>query len=183
MDNASARNMWGDYLDAHLEFAFVEAPKVLHFSDNEQDADHSVDLVLKNLKNAASFSLLGLQHRKEPLPKVGAFMILTDWNGKAKCIVRTTAVKLKPFFSITKEYVQMDGLGDLFQIDPNIALFVGLHRTLYKIQTANTVHHGREFAIVILFTTNCPCNTQIDVGHRIKNSFRVSWRQFSTSQR
>ncbi|MEG3655960.1 ASCH domain-containing protein [Arenibacter palladensis] len=112
MDNASARNMWGDYLDAHLEFAFVEAPKVLHFSDNEQDADHSVGLVLKNLKNAASFSLLGLQHRKEPLPKVGAFMILTDWNGKAKCIVRTTAVKLKPFFSITKEYVQIDGLGD-----------------------------------------------------------------------
>ena len=39
MDNASARNMWGDFLDAHLEFAFVEAPKVLHFSDNEQDAD------------------------------------------------------------------------------------------------------------------------------------------------
>lgn len=112
MDNASARNMWGDYLDAHLEFAFVEAPKVLHFSDNEQDADHSVGLVLKNLKNAASFSLLGLQHRKEPLPKVGAFMILTDWNGKAKCIVRTTSVKLKPFFSITKEYVKMDGLGD-----------------------------------------------------------------------
>lgn len=112
MDNASARNMWGDYLDAHLEFAFVETPKVLHLSDNEQEADHCVDLVLKNLKNAASFSLLGLQHRNEPLPKIGAFMILTDWNGKAKCIVRTTAVKLKPFFSITKEYVQLDGLGD-----------------------------------------------------------------------
>ena len=112
MDNASARNMWGDFLDAHLEFAFVEAPKVLQFNDNEQDADHEVDLVIKNLKKAATFSLLGLQHRKEPLPKIGAFIILTDWSGKAKCIIRTTAVKLKPFFSITKEYVQLDGLGD-----------------------------------------------------------------------
>jgi uncharacterized protein YhfF len=112
MDNASARNMWGDFLDAHLEFAFEEAPKVFHFSDNEQDADHSVGLVLKNIKRATSFSLLGLQNRKEPLPKIGAFIILTDWNGKAKCIIRATAVKLKPFFSIDKEYVQMDGLGD-----------------------------------------------------------------------
>ena len=112
MENSSARNMWGDFLDAHLEFAFEEAPQVLHFSDNERDADQGVDLVLKNLKKATSFSLLGLQHRKEPLPKIGAFMVLTDWNGKAKCIVRTTAVKLKPFFSITKEYAQLDGLGD-----------------------------------------------------------------------
>jgi uncharacterized protein YhfF len=112
MENSSARNMWGDFLDAHLEFAFEEAPKVMHFSDNERDADKGVDLVIKNLKKAASFSLLGLQNRKEPLPKIGAFIVLTDWNGKAKCIIRTTAVKLKPFFSVNKEYVQLEGLGD-----------------------------------------------------------------------
>lgn len=112
MDNASARNMWGDFLDAHLEFAFEEAPKVFHFSDNEQDADRVVELVIKNLKKAASFSLLGLQYRKEPLPKIGAFMVITDWKGEAKCIIRTTSVKLKPFFSITKENVQLEGLGD-----------------------------------------------------------------------
>ncbi|MCM4150077.1 ASCH domain-containing protein [Arenibacter sp. N53] len=112
MDNASARNMWGDFLDAHLEFAFEEAPKVFHFSDNEQDADQVVNLVIKNLKKAASFSLLGLQYRKEPLPKIGAFMIITDWNGKAKCIIRTKSVKLKPFFSISTDYVQLEGLGD-----------------------------------------------------------------------
>lgn len=112
MENSSARNMWGDFLDAHLEFAFEKAPQVLQFSDNEQDADQGADLVINNLRKAATFSLLGLQHRKEPLPKIGAFIVLTDWNGKAKCIIRTTAVKLKPFFSITKEYAQLDGLGD-----------------------------------------------------------------------
>lgn len=95
-----------------MEFAFEEAPKVFHFSDNEQDADHGLDLVLKTLRKRRPFSLLGLQNRKEPLPKIGAFIILTDWNGNAKCIVRTTAVKLKPFFSITNDYVLLDGLGD-----------------------------------------------------------------------
>ena len=112
MENSSARNMWGDFLDAHLEFAFEEAPKVISFSDIAQDADQSVDLVIKNIKKAATFSLIGLQNRKEPLPKIGSFIIITDGNGMAKCIIRTTSVKLKPFFSITQDYAQLDGLGD-----------------------------------------------------------------------
>ena len=98
MDNASARNMWGDFLDAHLEFAFVEAPKVLHFSDNEQDADHFVGLVINDIKKATSFSLLGLQNRKEPLPKIGAFMIFTDWNGNSQVYCKDYRCKIKTIF-------------------------------------------------------------------------------------
>lgn len=112
MKNASARAMWGDYLDKHLEDAFVEAPKVIHFCDNETDANECATLVLKGIKRATSPSLLGLQLRNEPLPKIGSFMVITDWDGKAKCIVKTTAVKLKPFFSINEEYARKEGEGD-----------------------------------------------------------------------
>ena len=106
MDNASARNMWGDYLDKHLEDAFVNAPKTIHFCDNEHDANECVNLVVNGIKKATSSSLLGLQLRNEPLPKIGDFMVVTDWSGKAKCIVKTTAVKLKPYFSIDEEYAK-----------------------------------------------------------------------------
>ncbi|MBT8308238.1 MAG: ASCH domain-containing protein [Maribacter sp.] len=112
MDNASARNMWGDYLDNHLEDAFAEAPKTIHFCDNEKDANECVRLVLKGVKRATSDSLLGLQYRNEPLPKKGDFKVITDWNGKAQCIIRTTAVELKPFFSIDEEYAKLEGEGD-----------------------------------------------------------------------
>ncbi len=112
MDNASARNMWGDYLDAHLEDAFAEAPKTIYFCNNEQDANECAQLVKKGVKKATSPSLLGLQYRKEPLPKIGDFMVVTDWEGTAQCIVRTTAVRLKPFFSIDNEYARLEGEGD-----------------------------------------------------------------------
>lgn len=112
MENSTARNMWGDFLDAHLEYAFVEAPKVIHFFDNEKDANHSLELVLNNTKKAMSHSLLGLQNRNEPLPKIGSFIVLTDWEGTAKCIVKTTAVKLKPLFSIDVDYAELEGEGD-----------------------------------------------------------------------
>ncbi|MEK6152669.1 ASCH domain-containing protein [Flavobacteriaceae bacterium 3-367] len=112
MDNASARNMWGDYLDAHLEDAFAPAPKVIHFCDNEKDANTCAKLVSKGIKKATSHSLLGLQCRKEALPKLGEFMVITDWAGKAQCIVRTTSVQLKPFFSIDEAHARLEGEGD-----------------------------------------------------------------------
>ncbi|MDE3742354.1 ASCH domain-containing protein [Maribacter polysaccharolyticus] len=112
MDNASARNMWGDYLDKHIEDAFAEAPKTVHFCDNEKDANECVKLIKNGIKMATSHSLLGLQSRKEPLPKIGDFTVVTDWDGKAQCIIRTTAVQLKPFFSIEEEYAQLEGEGD-----------------------------------------------------------------------
>ena len=112
MDNASARNMWGDYLDNHLEDAFAQAPKTVHFCDNEKDANECAKLVKKGIKRTTSHSLLGLQCRKEPLPKVGDFTVVTNWEGKAQCIVRTKTVKLKPFFSIDEAYAELEGEGD-----------------------------------------------------------------------
>ncbi len=113
MDNASARNMWGDYLDKHLEDAFVEVPKTLHFFDNEKEANECVNLVLKGVKKTISLSLLGLQNRNERLPRIGDFLIVTNWEGKAQCIVKTVKVKLKPFFSIDQEYARLTGESDL----------------------------------------------------------------------
>ncbi|WP_299530350.1 ASCH domain-containing protein [Ulvibacterium sp.] len=112
MDNASARNMWGDFLDAHLEFAFVDAPNVIHFCDNKADANECAELVKRGIKKATSDSLLGLQYRKETLPKIGDFIVVTNWEGKAQCIVRLTKVSFKPYFSIDREYAKLEGEGD-----------------------------------------------------------------------
>ncbi|MEX0314751.1 MAG: ASCH domain-containing protein [Allomuricauda sp.] len=112
MENASARNLWGDFLDAHLEFASEDAPKVIHFCDNEKDADTCANLVCKDIKRATSHSLVGLQSRKESMPKIGDFAVVTDWSGKAKCVIRTTSVKLVPYFAINAEHARLEGEGD-----------------------------------------------------------------------
>lgn len=109
MNNATARNLWGDYLDTHLEYAFAQEPKVIRVADTPRDSDLRLKQILSGQKRALSHSLLGLQLRKEPLPKIGDFTVLTDWEGKARCIIRTVAVRLKPFFSIRSSYAKMDG--------------------------------------------------------------------------
>lgn len=112
MENASARNLWGDFLDAHLEFASEDAPKVVHFCDNEKDADLCAELVCKETKRATTHALKGIQLRNENLPKIGDFYVVTDWTGNAKCIIRTTRVKLLPYFSIREEHARLEGEGD-----------------------------------------------------------------------
>lgn len=115
IENISARNMWRDFLDAHLENVLKKVPKVVRFVENGLNADQTAKLVTKGRKRADSCSLLGLQLRKEPLPQVGDFLIVTDWEGNAKCIVRITAVRLRPFFNITEEYARSEGYDDLKQ--------------------------------------------------------------------
>lgn len=112
MDNASANNMWGDYLKNHLEDVFHEAPKTFCFWDNEQDANNSAKLVKNGGKSVFTTALLALQNKNQKLPKRGDYTVITNWEGKAQCILETTKVTLKPFFSIDEVYARFEGEGD-----------------------------------------------------------------------
>ncbi len=144
MKNASARALWGDYLDKHLEHAFVDTPQVNYFSNNEQDANECAELVKKGIKRATSLSLLGIQYRKEALPKIGDFIVVTDWEGKAQCIVRTTKVTLKPFFAINTEYAQREGEGD-----KSLAYWKKVHWEYYTKELEPFGRVPRESMIVV----------------------------------
>ena len=113
MENASARNLWGDYLEQHIEYAFAQEPHVNSLSEDKDESQRQLKLILSGKKRAFSHSLLGLQYRKEKLPKIGDFTIITDIEGNAKCILRTVAVRLKPYFSIRESYAKIEGEGDL----------------------------------------------------------------------
>lgn len=105
--------MWGDYLDSHLEYAFVPEPRVSRAGIDEADCERQLKLILSGEKRAFSHSLLGLQLRNERLPAIGDFTILTDWNGQARCILRTVAMRLTPFFSIRLSHAKLDGSASL----------------------------------------------------------------------
>lgn len=112
MYNNSAKDLWADFLSKHTEFASEKTPEAGYFGDNETDANSLANLVAKDIKRATSHSLLSLQLREEVMPKVGDFFVVTDWKGNAKCLVRTTSVKLLPYFSIHAEHARLEGEGD-----------------------------------------------------------------------
>ncbi|MEM0933860.1 MAG: ASCH domain-containing protein [Bacteroidota bacterium] len=144
MENASAQNLWDEFLAAHPEFAHVEIPKVIHFCDNEKDANICANLVGRDIKCATSHSLLGLQLRKERLPKIGDFALVTDWNGTAQSIIRTTLVKLVPYFAIREEHARIEGEGD-----KSLAYWKKAHWAYYTRELATFHRQPRESMIVV----------------------------------
>jgi len=144
MENTSANNMWGDYLKNHLEDVFHEAPKTIHFCDNEHDANECAQLVKKGIKKATSNSLLGLQNRKERLPKIGDFTVVTNWEGEAQCIIETTKVTLRPFFSIDEAYARLEGEGD-----KSLAHWKKVHWEYYTRELEKFERLPRESMIVV----------------------------------
>ncbi|MFS4416127.1 ASCH domain-containing protein [Maribacter sp. 2307ULW6-5] len=110
MNNPSARKMWDAFLTQHSGKAQTSDPDILCFCDNKEDSDRCAQLVKQGKKTATSYSLLGLQYREAPLPKKGAYKVVTNWEGEAQCIIETTSVALKPYFAIDEEHAKGEGM-------------------------------------------------------------------------
>ena len=52
MKNSSAKSLWGDYLDHHLEYAFASEPRVGTIGDTPENADRNLHLVLQGKKRS-----------------------------------------------------------------------------------------------------------------------------------
>lgn len=112
MKNNSVEKLWERFIEVTPEYSNHAKPKSGYFGDNEKDANILAELVKKDIKRATSHSLLGLQYREEPLPKLDELFVVTNWSGKATCIVKITSVKLVPYFAIHAEHARMEGEGD-----------------------------------------------------------------------
>lgn len=112
MKNPSITALWTSFVNDHPEYSNASEPQADYFGDTEEVADTCGELVLRGQKRSTSHSLIGLQKRGEPLPKIGDLSIVTNYHGYALCIIRTVKVRLKPFFGVTAEDARLEGEGD-----------------------------------------------------------------------
>lgn len=107
----SVELIWADYLVHHPQSA-TDVPPAWYFCANEADANECAQLVLTGIKRATSPSLWSFESSNEALPQVGDLNIVTDWSGKAVCIIRTTKVQILPLNEITETHARIEGEGD-----------------------------------------------------------------------
>lgn len=113
-EHDSVKQMWRAYLlsigqdneTTDLEY------EAWHFCDNEKDADELAELVCRGIKKATTGLLYFYELENEPLPKAGNLNIVTDWQGKARCVIRTKKVMLLLFRDVTEEFAYTEGEGD-----------------------------------------------------------------------
>jgi uncharacterized protein YhfF len=110
--DASVLEMWTAYLTASNLEVDRPVPSFWHFCDNPIDADVCAQLVLSGKKRATAPSLWYLKSRGLPLPIPGDLDIVTNWQGVAQCIIRTTAVSIVRFCDVSADHAMAEGEGD-----------------------------------------------------------------------
>ncbi|SKC82208.1 ASCH domain-containing protein [Maledivibacter halophilus] len=113
-EHRSVQEMWMNYLKVIGEDRKSRNKEYTswYFCDNEKDANHLAKLVVEGTKRATASLYYWYEVEKEKPPKKGDLSIITDWNGIAKCIIRTNKVSIIPFEEVTEEFARMEGEGD-----------------------------------------------------------------------
>ena len=109
----SVEEMWAAFVSTCPETAASAASySAWHFSDDKPSAGELAELVRSGRKRATAGSLWAYELENEPLPRVGDFSVITDWEGQARCVIRTTSVEVVPFAAVTAEFAATEGEGD-----------------------------------------------------------------------
>lgn len=106
--NKSVRDMWNSYTKSNPEFKDDKIPESEFFHNNKKDANRLAELTVNGKKKAFSGLLSLYKQYSVDLPKVGTKQIITDFNGKAKAIIKNIKVGTIPFNKISKEYAELD---------------------------------------------------------------------------
>jgi uncharacterized protein YhfF len=112
---SSTQEMWQAYLHSINETpsSTEKTFTAWHFCDNENDANKLAALVKAGGKSATASAYWEYEHDQEPIPTVGDYSIIINWEGEAQCIIRTIRVEIVPFNEVTAEFARSEGEGDL----------------------------------------------------------------------
>lgn len=106
------RSFWDEFQDATGYDASERFYEAFHFDDNERDANELARLVLAGTKRATAGLLWSFEAAKKPLPKPGAFSVVTNWHSEPLCVIETTNVSIVPFEEVTECFAAKEGEGD-----------------------------------------------------------------------
>ncbi len=112
-DTESVKAMWSAFSAAHPRLMQEAATcSAWHFCSTKADADELADLVLAGVKRATAGALWSYEAEGEEIPRVGDLSVITDWEGNAKCVIRTLSVEIVPFEDVSEEFAATEGEGD-----------------------------------------------------------------------
>ena len=102
--------MWQEF--ALTGEASSQSFRTWYFGDNQTDADELVALVLAGTKRGTANPLWTHEADGPPVPEPGDLSVVTDWEGTAQCIIRTTAVDVIPYNQVSAVFAAIEGEGD-----------------------------------------------------------------------
>jgi len=107
--NDQQNEFWIRFLRMNNLEETIKPTSVFHFELTEKLASELLELVLGGKKRATASSYSSYKIENKELPLVGDLSIVTDFYGKPKCVIKTTAVLIAHFNELTFDIVKREG--------------------------------------------------------------------------
>lgn len=105
-------DFWQNFCRLNPEVS-PDAPfQVWHFGNTPEMADELCNLVLEGKKTATGSLSSDYEKNPEDAPVLHGYSVVTDFDGKPKCVVQTTEVRVVPFNEVDAEFAFDEGEGD-----------------------------------------------------------------------
>ncbi|WP_461613174.1 ASCH domain-containing protein [Clostridium sp. Marseille-QA1073] len=110
----SVKEMWLSYLKTlgENEETTKKSYTAWHFCNDEKSANELAELVLQGTKRGTASLYYWYKEGREGLPKADEYSIIINWQGIAKCIIKTTKIEIIPFKDVTEKFASIEGEGD-----------------------------------------------------------------------
>ncbi len=82
------------------------------FGDSPELAEELIELILSGKKTATCGTVLEYEKEGAPIPKVGDYKLIVDWQQNPVCIIEITDVSIVPFCDVDDRFAYDEGEGD-----------------------------------------------------------------------
>jgi uncharacterized protein YhfF len=103
---------WSEFTTSAGSDVTARFYEAFHFDDNEPTANELAELVLRGTKRATAAPLWSFEAKGKDPPRSGALSVVTDWQGRALCVIETITVEIVAFDQIDAEFAATEGEGD-----------------------------------------------------------------------
>ena len=108
----SVWSMWDHFLRDFPEHS-GKSYESWFFGDSASMALELAELVMKGEKTASCGALWEYEKDGDRIPQKGDLSVITDFYGKALCIIQTKQISIKKFNEVDAEFARKEGEGDL----------------------------------------------------------------------
>ena len=106
------RQYWQDFAEGRNDASLDTTFQFWHFGNSPELANELLGLVLNGKKRGTSSLSWEFDDQPEMTPRVGAFSVVTDFDGHPKAVLRTTRVRVMPYNEVDAEHAFAEGEGD-----------------------------------------------------------------------
>jgi uncharacterized protein YhfF len=109
----AVKDFWDEFCRANPEVKQDEDYQVWSFGDSHKLANELYKLVLEGKKTATACLVWENEHDPTNAPILNGYSVITDFEGKPKCIIKTLKIEIKPFNEVDEVFAAKEGEGDL----------------------------------------------------------------------